>query len=166
MQAVLSSFGLTSWTTTNVVVGLLLLFIVCLLVGLLVYGIWRGVTTWRDCHGQPWIEVQGRVLSKHYTPAESGTTVGYSYGFDFSTGSYGYRYGPTPYSNPEDYSVDVLLENQQLSFPVTPELYAELETSRAVLVVGRRGKNSRRFYAKAVVGRVSQGQRKGAATAA
>jgi hypothetical protein len=166
MQAVLSFFGLTSWTPYSVVVGALLLFIVSLFVGLLVYGVWHGIKHWRDCHGQPWIEVEGRVLSKEYTPADSGSRLGYGYGFDPSNGSFGYRYGLNSYSDPESHDVEVLVENQQLSFPVTPELYAQLETSRAVRVLGRRGKNSRRFHAKAVMGPVSSGSRKGATAVA
>jgi len=148
MQGFLSFFGLTDWNTPSVVVGLLLLYLAALFAGLLIYGARR----WRDCHGQPWVEVEARVLSKHYSPAESGTKQGYSYGYDPAQNGFGYRYGPTSYNNPESHEVDVVLENQQFSFPVSAELYAQLETSRLVRISGRRGRHSGRFYAKEVVG--------------
>lgn len=152
MQEFLVFFGLTQWSAHSVVVGGLLLFLIGLLVGLVLYGLYHGIKQVRDCWGQPVVTVAARVVAKHYTPASSGTRYQYSYGYDPGQGGFGYRYGATSYSDPESFGLEVLLDSGVASFSVSARQYHGAQEGADVMVSGRRGRHSGRFYGKRVVG--------------
>lgn len=148
MQEFLVFFGLTEWSTHSVVVGGALLFLFCLFTGFVGYGLYQGIQHWRDCYGQPTVSVVAEVLSKHYTPATSGTRMQYGYGYDVGKGGFGYRLAPTSYNDPARFDVEVRVEGEAACFSVSSEEYHRVQEGASVRVSGRHGKRSGRFYPK------------------
>lgn len=138
MEKSLWLWGVNLGTPHSIVTVLVAAIAIAFFAFLVLYGIFYWIQRCRDCYGQPILEMEGIVIEKQYEPPHPGPTYG-------------------PNLSMPSFILYVLLENQAVEFRVDEDQYNRLEKDQRVLVTGRRGKHSQRFYPRTLYGPIWAG---------